>query len=123
MITAPVADDLTVRLYLKFIGSNGIEIDLSVLFDTGFNRHIALPRDMIDALGYPAIGATDVLLADGIEQNVTLHNGKMVWHGQEVNVPIHCLAGEGLLGTLQIENYVVTLPARVGKTMTFVQMP
>lgn len=123
MITAPVAADLTVRLYLKFIGSNGIEIDLSVLFDTGFNRHIALPRDMIDALGYSAIGATDVMLADGIEQNVTLHNGKMLWDGQEVNVPIHCLAGEGQLGTLQIENYVVTLPARVGETVTFVRMP
>ncbi len=123
MITAPVAEDFTVRFYIKFIGDNGMELDFSVLFDTGFNRHIALPRDIIDALGYPEIGAVEITLADGAPQNVTLHNGKMVWDGQEVGVTIHCLAGEGLLGTLQIENYLVTIPARVGETVTFALMP
>ena len=51
MSTALVAEDLTVRFYLKFIGADGIDIDISVLLDTGFNRHVSLPRDMIEALG------------------------------------------------------------------------
>ena len=123
MITALVADDLTVRFYLKFIGDNGIELDFSVLLDTGFNRHVALPRDIIDALGYPSKSSVDIELADGITQNVTLHNGRMIWDGQEVNVPIHCLAGEGLLGTLQAENYILTLPFCAGETVTLVLIP
>ena len=123
MFTTVVDENLSVWVLVKFIGANGLDFDIPMLFDTGFTQRFSLSRDYIDALGYPEVDTDFVILGDGSRVEVTVHAGKAVWDGQEQNVLITCLEGDGLLGMQQVEDYRIDLPARVGETVTFVRMP
>lgn len=123
MLAATVDDNLAVWLYVKFLGDNGIEMDIPLLFDTGFSEWISLPRDFLDALGFPEYTSQDVTLGDGQQIDTPIYKGRILWDGQEQEVPIHNLEGDPLLGMQQLADYLITIPARVGETVTFVQMP
>lgn len=121
MLTADVDENLTVWIYVKFIRADSLEIKVPMFFDTGFSERLSLPRHYIDALDYPEVDTDFVILGDGTRAEVTIHAGKIDWDGQEQNVLIICLEGDALLGMRQVENYLVTIPARVGETATFVR--
>ncbi len=122
MLTATVDENLSIWLYVKFIGDNGIEMDIPLLFDTGFSEWISLPRSFLDALGFSESTSQDVTLGDGQQIETPIHKGRILWEGQEREAPIHNLDGDPLLGMQQLEGYRITIPARVGETVTFALM-
>ena len=123
MVTGTLDDSLTIRIRLEFIGNNGVNVEYDVIFDTGFSAYFSLPRHLLDALGYPEIDSDEIRLSDGTRTNVTVHDGRVLWDGQEQVALIHCLNDDALLGMSQIEDYLITIPARVGETVTFARMP
>lgn len=121
-MNALIDENLSLWLYLKFIGDNGIEMDIPMLFDTGFSEWISLPRHFIEALGFPETTSQEVTLGDGNRIETSLYKGRILWDGQVQEIPVHSLEGDPLLGMQQVEDYLITIPARVGETVTFVRM-
>ena len=123
MVTGTVDPFLNAFVRLEFTGANGVLVGRDMLFDTGFSEYFSLPQDLIDILGYPVKSKENVTFSDGIKREVTIYDGRVLWDGQEQAVPIHSLNGDPLLGMSQVENYLITIPARVGETVTFALMP
>ena len=123
MVTASVDKYLDIRLLLEFVAADGGRHYVPFIFDTGFSENISLPPRTIALLGYSG-GTDDTLtLGDGQKIETTIYEGRIVWDGQEIDVPIHSLDGDALLGMKQVENYLITIPARFGERLTFAQMP
>ena len=118
MITAAVTVDKEALLYLRFIGTNGIEADIACIIDTGFSEYLTLPQDWIDALEFVYEGLDAIWLADGTQVQANLFKGKVVWDGQERAVVIHCLEGDALVGMSMMYDYLLHLPVRVNDVAT-----
>ena len=123
MITASVDEYLAIRLLIEFIAADGSRHKVPFIFDTGFSERLSLPPRTIAALGYLQSSKDDITLGDGQEIEVQIYNGRVIWDGQEMDVPIHSLDGDALLGMQQAEGYTITIPARFNETVTFVPLP
>jgi len=122
MINATIDQYLSIRVRLEFIGNNGANVSYDALFDTGFSEYFSLPRHLIDVLGYTETDREIMILGDGTQREISIYEGHIIWDGQEQNAAIHCLDDDALVGMRQIENYLVTIPVRVGETATLVYM-
>ena len=123
MLTATVTAACSIHLYLKLIGTNGVEMDIPFVLDTGFSEYLSLPKDFLDALGFPEVSTDTITLADGSQIEVSLHNGVVVWDGQTQGVTIHCLGGDALVGISQMMEYTLNLPVRVNSIVTLTPIP
>ena len=104
------------RLILK--GTNGVEVDIEAIIDTGFTNYLSLPQTWVDALALTRLDAADVTLADGETIQVSIFEGVVVWDGQDRLVEIYCLEGSPLIGMSMLYNYHLSLPVRDGSTFT-----
>lgn len=81
---------------------------VSLMVDTGAT-YTTLPRDLVDALGCPAIGARRVLLANGREEEWPIATIGVIVDGQEG--PTFCLigppGGPALLGAVTLEEFAL----------------
>lgn len=81
---------------------------LSVLVDTGAT-YMALPRDVLDALGCQPIGTRRVLLANGREEEWPFGVVLLTLEGQEL--PTVCLigpnGGPAILGAVTLEEFAL----------------
>ncbi len=123
MVAASVDQSLAIRLRLEFIASDGSRQLVPFTFNTGFSEHLSLPLRTLTTLGCTASGTDDLTQGDGQKIELVLYSGRILWDGQEIEVPIHELEGDALLGMKQVENYVITIPARFNETVTFVPLP
>ena len=83
MLNGVIDQDLRIQVRLEFVGNNGYNIGHEMLFDTGFSEYVSLPRHLIDALGYPEVDREAVTFGDGSQQIITIHEGHVLWDGQE----------------------------------------
>ena len=75
---------------------------VSAIVDTGFEGFLALPPEMIRALGLPDKGNTDIVLADGTRRSIPIYGSVVLWNGQTLDgtvfeMPNTPLAGMELL--------------------------
>ena len=71
---------------------------LSVVVDTGFEGFLALPPEMIRALGLPDKGNTYIVLADGTERMIPIYDIAVLWNDQTLDGTIIELPGDPLAG-------------------------
>ena len=77
-------------------------MQVSVVVDTGFYGFLALPPEMIRALGLPDKGNTEIVLADGTWRTIPIYDIAVLWNGQTldgvaIELPHTPLAGMQLL--------------------------
>ena len=75
---------------------------VSAVVDTGFEGFLALPPEMIRALGLPDKGNTEIVLADGTRRSIPIYDSAVLWNGQTLvgtvfEMPNTPLAGMELL--------------------------
>lgn len=95
----------------------------SRVVDTGFSEQLSLPSTWIKALFLPEVGYDDVIVADGRQILVTIHEGKIIWDGQERVVLIHCMEGDALVGMALMADYLLNLPVRINSVVTLSPLP
>ena len=79
--------------------------DLEFVIDTGFTGYLTLPIHEVEALGLPFVYFTRAHLADHSEIRLPVHEGIILWDGQEVKVSVLATGERPLLGTSLLDEH------------------
>lgn len=84
---------------LRVRGPGGSEQEVTAVLDTGFDDDLALPFEIIAALGLPFRETADVMMADGRITPVSIFRGEII-EGSEPPRPVsvQVVVGEPLAG-------------------------
>ncbi|MEH2010110.1 clan AA aspartic protease [Nostoc sp.] len=64
------------------------DFSLDFVIDTGFNDHLTLPLQAVNAMNLPLYSSTEARLADGSEALLSIYLATIVWDGIEKLVPV-----------------------------------
>ena len=123
MITGEVTEDLDLLVTVEVANNNGTFVPIEVVIDTGFNGDLALPRDVILALGLSYRGETTWTLATGEEAAMSNYEGVISWHGRPRDVVVIETGSEFLLGMAVLVGSKVTIDAQVGGEVVIEENP
>jgi clan AA aspartic protease len=123
MMTGVVKSSREAIVRLKLRGTNGVDSEVEAVLDTGFTESLTLPQAWIVALALPRVNLDRVTLADGTIVGVDLHEGTVVWNGQDRAIIVHCMEGVPLIGMSLIYDHLLTLEATDGGSVTIAALP
>ena len=86
-------------------GQTGTTVEVEAIIDTGFNRFIALPLEIITALGAPPAGSNRVLLGDGSEASLYVYGVTVLWEGVPKRVDAYAADTTPLVGMRLLEGH------------------
>jgi predicted aspartyl protease len=109
-------DEDALTFEIELIASNGDELPIDGVFDTGFTHWLALDKQDVDALGWQRLREQIMLTARGYIK-FQIYVGKVKFGGQEFDIPVHVSKGlpEILLGRqwLTTRRLLVDMPSGV----------
>ena len=114
MIAGTVTENLDLLVSIEISNSNGVCQSLKVVLDTGFNGDLALPRDVILALGLTYRGQISWTLATGQKATMSNYDGVVSWHRRPRDVEVVETESESLLGMALLIGSKFTVDARIG---------
>ena len=79
-------------------GSGEQREDFTAVLDTGFTEYLTLSSDAITRLGLPLVHTAQVVLGDGSEVQVSVHQAEILWHEQWRLIYVHATEGGVLIG-------------------------
>jgi predicted aspartyl protease len=100
--------DLEATVPIVIIASDGEEIALAAVGDTGFSAYLALPSSFAVKYGLRSLLPRIVKLGDGSRKSLEYFEGEVLWSGKLHRIRIlgtvdECLIGVGLLEELRLE--------------------
>mgnify|MGYP001583570276 CR=1 FL=1 len=106
------------------VGSpSGASQPVDLIVDTGFNGHLALPRNLIAVLGLPFVGAADATVADGRQIPVDLFACAITWDGRPREVIAVHAEGGALAGMSLIEGHRLSIEVSSGGSVLIDPLP
>jgi clan AA aspartic protease len=91
--------DLRVLVGVTFRLPNQPNIVVECVVDTGFEGALALPLDVVTALGLTFYQGIYANLADNSDVSVDAYRATIVWNGKELRVAVLAMGLRPLLGT------------------------
>jgi len=82
---------------INLITSDGLELPVDAMLDTGFSYWLAIDEQDLDALGWTYIDQQIMRTARG-DVKFEIYLGKVKFSGQELDIPVH--VGKGLTEVL-----------------------
>lgn len=82
---------------ILLIASDGLELPVDAMLDTGFSYFLAINDQDIDALGWQRLREQTMRTARG-EERFEIYMGKVNFDGQEIDIAVH--VGKGLTEVL-----------------------
>ncbi len=73
---------------ILLIASDGLEIPVDAMLDTGFSYFLAINEQDIDALGWERLREQTMRTARG-DVKFDIYIGKVIFDGQEYDIPVH----------------------------------
>jgi clan AA aspartic protease len=123
MIRGTVDAQLQVVVPLIVRGTQGQELHLQGIVDTGYNGALTLPSHVITYLGLPDRGVISVQLADGSEIYTYTHECEIVWEGKVVRVVLESSPQEPLVGTSLLAGHELLAQFCAGGAVTLEKLP
>jgi len=90
---------------LSLRGPAGRTMDVEAVIDTGFNRFIALPLEIITALASPPAGSNRVVLGDGSEAYLDVYGVTVLWEGVPKRVDAYAADTTPLVGMRLLDRH------------------
>ena len=95
-------------------GANRKSDILYAEIDTGFSGWFTLPSRDIERLRLEYVRRSQILLASGSTMSVEVYNAAVVWWGPTLQVEVHKLETNPLIGMSFLKGNVLTIDARQG---------
>jgi clan AA aspartic protease len=98
-------DEDTLLFEISLIASDGLELPVDAMFDTGFSYWLAINDQDVDALGWERLREQTMRTARG-DIKFDIYIGKVKFDGQELDIPVHIGKdlSEVLLGRQWLKN-------------------
>src|SRR5262249_28974839 len=88
--------EATIRIRLR--ASDGSDLDVEPVIDSGFTGSLTLPAAVIAALGLAQQSGDRAVLADGSVQQLDIFAAEVDWDGSWRSVMVAAVGGEALVG-------------------------
>ncbi len=108
MITGKITTDQEAIIELEIFGFTRRE-KIEVVIDTGFTGHLLLPNNFINRLNLRHAGRRYGILGDGTTAAFQLYRAKVLWHGEEREVPVLGARSGALVGMSLLHGSRLTL--------------
>ncbi len=118
MMTGSITSEREAVLSLSIRNSDGVEVTVQALVDTGYNGTLTLPQAIIDTLALPWHGARLVTLADGSTVELGIYRAHVLWHDEERAVQSLAADGGPLLGMALLYGSRLTMDILDGSAFT-----
>ena len=92
---------------IQLISSDGLNLPVDVMLDTGFTEFLAINKQDVDDLDWTYIGKERLRTAQG-EARFNLYSGTVLLDGQEYKIPI--FAGDAITEILLGSEWLKILP-------------
>ena len=122
-MTGSVTSNREAVLQLSVRGPAAPETEISAVLDTGYTGTLTLSPSMVAALVLPFFGSRRVMLGDGSEVALNIHEATVIWHGQPRLVQVLATDGGALFGMSMIYGSRVILDAVDGGQITITPIP
>lgn len=106
------AHEAVVSLFLQ--GPAGRTVEVEAVLDTGFNRFIALPLEIITALGSSPAGSNRVVLGDGSEASLDVYGVTVLWEGVPRRVDAYAADTSPLIGMRLLDGHSLYVEVQDG---------
>lgn len=118
MITGHVNTRREAIVSIRLRGTDGTELDVDAILDTGFDDYLTLPAALIDALQLPRVEAVPIVLGDGRVVRVSVHEARVRWNNEWRAIFVQETGGDILLGMNLLFGNLVTLEVTDGGSVT-----
>ena len=81
-------DEDALLFEISLIASDGLELPVDAMLDTGFSYFLAINDQDIDALGWERLREQTMRTARG-DVKFDIYIGKVIFGGQELDIPVH----------------------------------
>jgi predicted aspartyl protease len=105
MISGFFGDEDALFFEIELIASDGLELAVDAMFDTGFSGWLAINNQDLDVLGWIYVDQQTMRTAQG-DSKFDIYLGKIRIDGTDFDVPVHVGGGltEVLLGRQWLKN-------------------
>lgn len=90
---------------LTLRGPAGQVQDVAAVVDTGFNRSLTLPLDLVAELGLPLLGRSPLVLANGSQETFDVYGVTVLWDGQPKYVETYVADATPLVGMFLLDSH------------------
>ncbi len=87
---------------------------VDALVDTGYGGDLMLPSDVVRDLGLVRVGATRLVLANGMEESFRTYMATVDWSGNKQGVAVHATSAAALVGMRLLEGHNLQIDVRQG---------
>ncbi len=96
---------------------------IAVVVDTGFTGHLLLPNNFINSIGLRRAGYRYGILGDGNIAAFQLYRAKVLWYGEEREVPVLGARSGSLVGMSMLRGSRLTLDVVPDGDVTITPLP
>ena len=97
--------------------SEGLEIEVECVVDTGFEGFLTLPPTVVADLGLTYIAPIRANLADNSHILTNVHQVTIIWNSLEREIPVLAMGRRPLIGTALLEDYHLSIDFCEGGTV------
>ncbi|BCL39847.1 clan AA aspartic protease [Nostoc sp. MS1] len=108
---------LQARISVVLRSSEGSEIEVECVVDTGFEGFLTLPPTVVADLGLIYIASIRANLADNSHILTNVHQVTIIWNSLEREIPVLAMGRRPLIGTALLEDYHLSIDFCEGGTV------
>jgi clan AA aspartic protease len=123
MIRGQVRPNGEAAVGLKLLGAGGRAVEVTAIVDTGFSAFLALPREVIVALGLTDSKHARITLADGSIAEALSYILEVSWLGQRRRIIAVEVGGPALLGMEMMVDCRLEIDVVPGGPVTIAPLP
>jgi clan AA aspartic protease len=121
-VISGIVNDRHALVNVVFRTRSRSNMPIECLIDTGFTDQICLPLETVTLLGLRFRYAISVILADGREVTLPVHEGIVTWNGVEQRVRVLATGIRPLLGTSLLEDCELIVHFKEGGMVKVAQL-
>ena len=105
MIEGVVNSAYEAVITLPLQGPSGQMQEVEAVVDTGFNRFLTLPPDLVNRLGLQFMGEGRLVLANGSEESFGMYGVTVLWDGHRRYIGCYSAGATPLVGMALMDDH------------------
>ncbi len=123
MTTGVVNADLEAVLSLELVGTDGSQVQIEAVIDTGYNGFLTVPTSVVALLDLEWLGRDQRILADGQTTYFDVYRSVVLWEGAPRIIEVEATDVTPLIGTALLHRHEVKMQFIVGGDVTVTAIP